>query len=193
MNQDRCEQCAQPTAPYDAIHYGSVEGGYRLLCTRCFNAEVARLNGMTDFENVRLEPIQMMDCASNAHQFHFQMRLLGTMLVLDAFEIQDGFRAGYEFRIIGKPEDDVLTLLGRLIEKMRRALAVKDLAINGSQFQIRDQTVRGLISSDPAGSGDIPVVVVDGREIGWDDFGRMLAAFEGWQFRLEIRDLADDV
>jgi hypothetical protein len=72
-------------------------------------------------------------------------------------------------------------------------LAVKDLAINGSQFQIRDQTVRGLISSDPADPGNIPVVVVDGREIGWDDFGRMLAAFEGWQFRLEIRDLADDV
>ncbi|HEX7913393.1 MAG TPA: hypothetical protein VF534_35615 [Paraburkholderia sp.] len=148
---------------------------------------------MTDFENVRLEPIQMMDCAGDARQFHFQMRLLGTRLVLDAFEIQDGFRAGYEFRIIGKPEDDVLALLGRLVEKMRRALAVRDLAINGSQFQIRDQTVRGLISSDPAGPGDIPVVVVDGREIGWDDFGRMLAAFEGWQFRLEIRDLADDV
>ncbi|MFM0351086.1 DUF7686 domain-containing protein [Paraburkholderia sp. RL17-347-BIC-D] len=193
MNQDRCEQCAQPTAAYDAIHYGSVEGGYRLLCTQCFNAEVARRHGVTDFENVRLEPIRMMDCAGNAHQFHFQMRLLRTMLVLDAFEIQDGFRAGYEFRIIGKPEDDVLTLLGRLVEKVRRALAVKDLAINGSQFQIRDQTVRGLISSDPAGSCDIPVVVVDGREIGWDDFGRMLGAFEGWQFRLEIRDLADDV
>lgn len=193
MSQDRCEQCAQPTAAYDAIHHGSVEGGYRLLCTRCFNADVAKRNGMTDFENVRLEPIQMMDCAGDAHQFHFQMRLLGTRLVLDAFEIQDGFRAGYEFRIIGNPGDDVLALLGRLVEKMKRALAVRDLAINGSQFQIRDQTVRGLISSDPAGPGDIPVVVVDGREIGWDDFGRMLAAFEGWQFRLEIRDLADDV
>lgn len=193
MSQDRCEQCAQPTAAYDAIHYGSVEGGYRLLCTRCFNAEVAKRNGMTDFENVRLEPIQMIDCAGDAHQFHFQMRLLGTRLVLDAFEIQDGFRAGYEFRIIGNPGDDVLALLGRLVEKMRRAMAVRDLAINGSQFQIRDQTVRGFISSDPAGPGDIPVVVVDGREIGWDDFGRMLAAFEGWQFRLEIRDLADDV
>ncbi|WP_259460559.1 hypothetical protein [Paraburkholderia sp. BL23I1N1] len=87
----------------------------------------------------------------------------------------------------------MLALLGRLVEKMRRALAVKYLAINGSQFQIRDQTERGLISSDPAGPGEVPVVVVDGREIGWDDFGRMLAAFEGWQFRLEIRDLADDV
>ena len=193
MSQNRCDQCAQPTAAYDAIHYGSVKEGYRLLCTRCFNAEVAKRWGLTDFENVRLDPIRMIDCAGDAHQFHFQMRLLGTMLVLDAFEIRDEFRAGYEFRIIGKPEDDVLTLLARLVEKMRRALAVKDLAINGSQFQIRDQTVRGLISSDPAGSGDIPVVVVDGREIGWDDFGRMLGAFEGWQFRLEIRDLADDV
>ncbi|WP_240975328.1 DUF7686 domain-containing protein [Paraburkholderia aromaticivorans] len=151
MSQDLCEQCAQPTVAYDAIHYGSVEAGYRLLCTRCFNAEVAKRNGVTHFENVQLEPIRMTDCASEAHQFHFQMRLLGTMIVLDAFEIQDGFPAGYEFRIIGKPEDDVLTLLGRLVEKMRRVLAVKDLAIHGNQFQIRDQTVRALISSDPAG------------------------------------------
>ncbi|WP_259460558.1 hypothetical protein [Paraburkholderia sp. BL23I1N1] len=94
MKKDRCEQCAQPTASYDAIHYGSVEGGYRLLCTQCFNAEVAKRSGVTDFENVRLEPIRMIDCSGAAHQFHFQMRLLATMLVLDAFEIQDGFRAG---------------------------------------------------------------------------------------------------
>jgi hypothetical protein len=60
-----------------------------------------------------------------------------------AFEIQDGFYAGYEFRIIGKPEDDVLTLLGRLVEKMRHVLAVKDLTINGNQFQIRAAPATG--------------------------------------------------
>ena len=29
---------------------------------------------------------------------------------------------------------------------------------------------------------------VDGREISWDDFGRMLMTFEGWQLKMEIRD-----
>ncbi|CAB3723558.1 hypothetical protein LMG22037_04975 [Paraburkholderia phenoliruptrix] len=190
---DQCEQCAQPIAAYDAIHYGAAGGGYRLLCTQCFNAEVAKRYGLTGFENVRLEPIRMVDCAGDAHQFHFQMRLAGgNMLVLDAFEIQGELRAGYEFRMIGNPDDDVLTLLGRLVQKMRRALSVKDLAADGHQLRISDQTVRGRISSDMTGPGDTPVVVVDGREISWDDFGRMLTAFEGWQFRLQIIDMADE-
>ncbi|TCG02802.1 hypothetical protein BZM27_53150 [Paraburkholderia steynii] len=38
------------------------------------------------------------------------------------------------------------------------------------------------------GFENMPVVVVDGKEIRWGDFGRMLMAFEGWQFRLDITD-----
>jgi hypothetical protein len=170
-----------------------MEGGYRLLCSQCFNAEVAKQNGLAGFENVRLEPVRMVDCAGEAHQFHFQMRLLGDMIVLDAFELQDELRSGYEFRIIGEPEDDVLTLLGRLVEKMRRALSVKHLTVDNHQLRIVDQTVRGQISSDVSGRGATPLVVVDGKEISWDHFGRMLMAFEGWQFKLDIADRADEL
>lgn len=193
MKEERCEQCARPIAAWDAIHYGSTERGSRLLCSQCFNAEVAKQNGLADFENVRLEPVRMVDCAGEEHQFHFQMRLLGDMIVLDAFELQDELRSGYEFRIIGAPEDDVLTLLGRLVGKMRRGLSVKHLTVDNHQPRIIDQTVRGQISSDMSGPGDVPLVVVDGKEIAWDDFGRMLLAFEGWQFRFDIADRADEL
>ena len=44
---------------------------------------------------------------------------------LDAFELRNGEPAGYYFQIIGDPEDDLLVLLGRLIEKMRCALSVQ--------------------------------------------------------------------
>jgi hypothetical protein len=27
----------------------------------------------------------------------------------------------------------------------------------------------------------------------WDELGRMVAAFEGWQFKLEFRDRSDEV
>jgi hypothetical protein len=39
-------------------------------------------------------------------------------------------------------------------------------------------------SSD--GSGDI-----DGREITWDEWGRMLMSFEGWQFKLTVGDKSE--
>ena len=37
------------------------------------------------------------------------------------------------------------------------------------------------------------MVVIDGREISWDELGRMVAAFEGWQFKLELRDLSEEI
>jgi hypothetical protein len=36
------------------------------------------------------------------------------------------------------------------------------------------------------------MLVIDGREISWQQFGRMMMGFEGWQFKLEIRDRSED-
>jgi hypothetical protein len=34
---------------------------------------------------------------------------------------------GYQFQILGEPEDEPLSLLARLIERMRRSLSIKHL------------------------------------------------------------------
>ena len=60
-------------------------------------------------------------------EFHFRTHLFGTGVALDAFELRDGEPAGYSFQIIGEPEGDLMVLLGRLVEKMRRALSIKHL------------------------------------------------------------------
>ena len=46
---------------------------------------------------------------------------------------------------------------------------------------------------NPDPKDDVPLVVIDGQPMTWDDFGRLLMSFEGWQFELEIRDLSEDV
>ena len=38
----------------------------------------------------------------------------------------------------------------------------------------------------------MPVLVIDGREITWKDFGRMLMSFEDWQFQLNLRDKSEE-
>ena len=38
----------------------------------------------------------------------------------------------------------------------------------------------------------MPLVVIDGREISWEQFGRMLMTFEGWQFKLQIFDRSEE-
>jgi hypothetical protein len=36
------------------------------------------------------------------------------------------------------------------------------------------------------------LVPVDGREISWEEFGRMLLTFEGGQFKLQIFDRSEE-
>jgi hypothetical protein len=49
------------------------------------------------------------------------------------------------------------------------------------------------IEWDETQPGRVPLLVIDGREVSWDEVGRMLMSFEGWQFRLEIRDRSEEV
>ncbi len=193
MQMTQCEGCGENTPGYDTVHYGSTDTGYRNLCTQCFNAEVAKLHGLKDFENIRLEPIGLADCSGENHQFHFQTRLLGSMVTLEAFELQEGHPGGYRFQMIGDPDDDLFILLGKLIQKIRRRLSIRHVEEGKLGLQIVDQTVRGRIDWDESEDGYVPLVVVDGREISWEELGHMLMSFEGWQFKLDIIDPSDEV
>ena len=192
-HQVRCDGCSQSTPGYDIVHYGSIERGYRRLCGRCFNTQMAQAAGLAGFEHANFEPVGLTDCTGKLHEFHFRTHLSGTGVALDAFELRKGEPAGYSFQIIGDPEDDLLVLLGRLIEKMRRALSVKHLKGGDHGLEIADGMVRGRIESDAAHDGPLPLLVIDGREIDWDQFGRMLMCYEGSQFKLTIADKSEEL
>mgnify|MGYP003553133904 FL=1 len=194
MQPITCDACRQPTPAHDVVNYGSMEGGYRQLCGRCFNEAAASRLGLQGFEHVVFEPVRMVDGRGAEHEFRFRTRLFGPGMAIDAFELRDGSPAGYEFQVIGEPDDDPLELLGKLIGKMRRALALTHLEDTDHGPQVNDRLIlRGTVDSDPDEDHRVPMVVIDGREISWDELGRMVAAFEGWQFKLEFRDRSEEV
>jgi hypothetical protein len=189
-----CENCGQSTPGYDIIHCGSIERGYHQLCNRCFNIEMARAAGLQGFEYAKFEPVGLTDCLGELHDFHFRTHLFGTGVAIDAFELRNGEPAGYFFQTIGEPEDDLLVLLGRLVEKIRRTLSIKHLKDGDYGMQITDGgVVRGRIEWDDAHDGQLPLLVIDGREIDWNQFGRMLMSHEGTQFRLTIADISEEL
>lgn len=188
-----CEACGTAVPTYDVVSYGSIERGYRALCTSCFNAKVASALGLEHFEHHRLEPVVLTDCAGEQHEFHFRTRLLGHVMALEAFELKAGVPGGYQFEVVGEPDGEPLSLLGNLIERMRRSLSVRYLESSEGGVRIADQMVCGRIEWDESGDGRTPLLVIDGQDISWDEFGRMLMGFEGWQFRLAIRDRSEDV
>jgi len=55
------------------------------------------------------------------------------------------------------------------------------------------RVVRGMVEWDSAGDGRAPLLVIYGREVTWDEFGRMLMSSEGWQFKLDIEDQSEEL
>jgi hypothetical protein len=192
MTQVQCHTCHACVASYDVIHFGSMETGYRDLCSRCFNEDVAR-TGQIELEQVGFEPIDMSDAAGVKRRFHFLLLHLGDRVTLEAFEVQDGERGGYEFQILGDAQADLFDLMARLLERMRRALSLRHLADDGQRCSIADMTVRGRISCDLESDNRVPMLVIDGREVNWEQFGQMLMTFEGWQFKFAIKDPSEEV
>jgi hypothetical protein len=39
------------------------------------------------------------------------------------------------------------------------------------------RVVQGMVESDRDHDGRVPLLIIDGREITWDEFGRMLMSF----------------
>jgi hypothetical protein len=188
-----CDSCRQPIPVCGGVSYGSLESGHRELCNRCFNEEIARSDGI-NFQHVEFQPLEMLDAAGQRHEFHFRLRLLGDRVALDAFELRDDEPRGYHFQALGDPQGDLFALMGQLVERMRRALALRHLEYD-KQFgwTIADFLARGRITWDDEQDGRIPLLVIDGHEITWEQFGRMLMSFEGWQFKLEIHDRSKEI
>ena len=189
-----CANCGVSTPGFDVVQCGSIERGYRRLCNRCFNVEMARAAGLQGFEHTNFEPMRLTDCLGELHDFHFRTHLFGIGVAIDAFELRNGEPTGYSFQIIGEREVDQLVLLGRLVEKMRRALSIKHLKDGDYGLQIADSgVVRGRIEWDDSHDGQLPLLVIDGREINWNEFGYMLMSHEGAQFRLTIADQSEEL
>jgi hypothetical protein len=198
MNLAHCQRCAKQVSGHEVISL-TMGSGTEDLCTQCFNAEVADRYALVNFDNSTIDPNAMTDAAGVRHTFHFQSRLMGpNMVVLEAYELEGGAPAGYLFQMIAEPDEERFKQLGRLVQKVRRALATRYLEDTALGLQIKDMEVRGQIEADTSDEGSLfasrmPALIVDGKEVGWEDFGRMLAVFEGCQFKLQIVDPSDDL
>ena len=192
-----CERCGTLVPRHDLTHF-TTETGASVLCTLCFNADVAQRSGIDDFDNHPLDPVFITSADGVIHEFHLRTRLLGSIVTLEAYELKDHAPSGYQFQLVGEPDEDRFVQLGRLVERIRRTLATTYLEDGRTGLQIKDMEVKGTIEADLSDDTDLvgssaPMLVIDGRDVSWEEFGRMLMTFEGFQFKLEIVDKSDDL
>ena len=187
-----CDSCGQMKSPYGFVDM-TVDSGTRGLCNRCFNEEAARLLGIEDdFQYADLEPVVLRDAQGDPHEFHFRTFLHASDLLFEAAELADGVPRGYVFAVSGMPGDDPLDLLQRVLTKARLGLSrthVVESELGPSLGE--EDVVRGRIEWDDESQGRVPLLIVDGRPLSWDQLGTMLMTYEGFDFKLEIMDTTE--
>jgi hypothetical protein len=198
MPGSACFRCGTVTSPHDVVSVASGDGVFRSLCSRCFNTEMAHHAELHAFQNPEFAPVRLADADGVVHEFHVRSVLFGDRLSLEAFEVASGDEdcMNFCFQNLGDPRSEPFELLGNLVQKVKRALATRHLVEHAGNLEMAGTVIRGRIEWDSGqesrARGRLPCVVIDGRRVDWTEFGAMLMAFEGWQFRIELVDPSDE-
>ncbi|MFC1895375.1 hypothetical protein ACFL0Q_01765 [Thermodesulfobacteriota bacterium] len=184
--KQQCNTCGNEVATYDGI-YISTRDDKSFLCSKCYNESISKATGLT-FDHLSFHPIDMEDREGKNHTFHIQTRLFGDKVNIQALEIREGKPKGYKFSENGDAEGDLFDLFSKLVDRIRRELERSHIEPSElTRYRIsNDDIVRGQIKWDDDTDGQVPCLVIDGKELSWHEFGRMLMAYEGFHFKLEI-------
>lgn len=193
VETERCEECEASIGWREGVHLGSGDGGKsRHLCARCANLALAEMVGL-DFDHPDFTPMTLEDAGGLRHHFKFVTHLVPSGITITA--VEEDKESGYEFQVHGEFDDDTMALFRELLDRMRRDLARRhlDQGEGGSWGIGDDGVVRARIDSNPESEDRVPLLVIDGRPVSWMELGEMLMTFEGWQFKLEIYDLSEEI
>jgi len=182
----KCARCKRPLRAADTIWSGTER-----RCYPCFNAEAAERMGVT-FDETPVGPFEVADADGRRHRFEVRSFLCPTgreMMAEEAPRRRDG--GGYRFAVLGDFEADAWQLFQKLYEKVQREVAERHIEYGDYGWQLTDrERLVGRIACDlQSETGDRqPLLVVDGKPLTWQEVGRMLMTYEGFNLCLCVED-----
>lgn len=153
------------------------------MCLDCYNGEMAEELAVQ--AESYPETVSIRDGEGEPHVFHLKKRLESEGIFMEAVYKGTGHCA---FEVKGDLHGNQGELLLGLLAKIERGLAER--FILGEE--LASDRLAGTIAYDEDRE-EIPLVVVDGKAYKWEEIGRMLARFEGFQLKLEMVDPLDEV
>ena len=168
------------------------------LCDHCLNTRISAQTGWPQLpEPLPDERVRLAD----GREVRFRYRLtwsLSGVISAEAEEVDQPPGDGYRFTVHGEHDADPNAVLDHLRSIVHREvgrayLEPNDLgaAVVGTDWAVAGDEVAGRIDWSGDGSVREPSVVIDGRRFDWDEFGRMVASLEGWEFRMQFGDDSD--
>lgn len=155
------------------------------LCDRCFDVRIAEATGWSPLPDPP-PPESITGPDGRVHRIEYRIWRSPGGVVVEAEEDGDPFD-GFYVEVVGAQDADPGALVERVRAAIRRRIGRQDLELapGRDHWIISGFDLRGrLVWSEQAEAYD---VVVDGRRLTWEDLGRALEPFEGWQFRLSFR------
>lgn len=187
---DKCQWCGKESNGYGMITLTITKSEpSQFICGNCFNEYIANRLEIKDFENCEKE-ITFKDCNDVEHFFQIINRIHPTGVSWEAVEFLEGDKIGYLFQMHQEFDEDPKVALERLYKKVEMGLSKKFIERNvsfGREFNsFKNDIAEGRIEWDEEYEGNIPKFIIDGKEYSFDELGKMLMAYEGWNFKLEI-------
>lgn len=117
---------------------------------------------------------------------HFVTRLDETPGGLRAEAVEAGKVDGYRFMVVA-PSGASGQALWMLRQKMSQILNVRHIEREDGRgaWTMTHDVLRGRITSST--DSEEPTLIVDGKPLSWDEVGRMLSTYEGFEFEFFIR------
>lgn len=185
---DTCERCGCNEVK---VHF-TMDEITKHLCNDCYNELMAE-----ELE-VELDPMietfSLKDYQGISRTFHVERRLHPGGIYLEASE---NIEFGYKFAVHGELDSNQIELLNKLIEKTRRGLGEQQVETkvfpNGQTYKtILNDQITGFIEYDETSDGT-PLVIIDGKPFTWEEVGKMVMSYEGFQIKVKLYDITDEV
>lgn len=184
---NKCDRCLDREATIIVTDEGQVQ-----LCGRCYSDMVSEEIGV--MLETMPEEVVVNDFSGTRRNFKIQQRLEPNGIFLEATETLE---YGYEFAVHGELNCDQAELFLNLVDKVK--IGVSKRYIEAGKFP-NGQTYHSIIGDEVAGRIDYdekgstgPMIVVDGRPYTWEQLGKMVESYEGFQFQIKFFDKIDDV
>lgn len=179
-----CERCSRSDA-YIIL-------GTERICSACFNKDMEESLGVK--ASAYPEGMALRDTQGVMRSFQIRKRLLPVGVMMEAKERKE---QGYTFEVLDTLDCDQDQLLSKLLAKVQKGIAedyiVEDSYPSGRGFQrMANDRLAGTISWNES-DHDIPVLIIDGKPYSWEQIGKMLMSYEGFQVKLEILESSEDI
>ena len=178
------------------IHVGTPSGENLHLCWECNN------NLAAEYLDIPLTPFQngiyeYTGIRGKTHTFRIHKIVHPVGIGYEADEITVDQSPGFKVAVMDNLDCDQAVLFDKLEAKIKKTIFKRYLKISkdsyfGKRIIIKNDEVVGRFEYDERNES-IPMVVIDGKAFSWDELGKMLTTYEGFQFALKIYDMTDDI